>query len=112
VRSFFYDIEMGRRRGFVTSVNLAEFYYKTCEKIGEEAARTRYYQCRDLLEIMETDRDLTLSAGKEKCRRRGNLSLADCFAIAASNIKRGTLLTTNPELAEIKDVDVKFIEVQ
>ena len=108
VVSFFHDFERGRLNGHVTSVNLSEFYYKTCEILGEDVAKLRYHQCRELLDILETDGQLSLLAGKEKCHRGGNLSLADCFALAGARILGGTLLTTDPELAKIKMPDVKF----
>lgn len=111
VRPLFHDVETKRRNGYVTSVNLLEFYYKTCEKLGEDVAKLRYYQCRQLLEIVETNSDLSLLAGKEKCHHGSNLSLADCFALAATISLNGMLLTTDPELATIKDVDVKLFTV-
>lgn len=111
VASLFHDFESGRLRGYVTSVNLSEFYYKTCQTLGEDVARLRYHQCRELLDILETDGQLSLLAGSEKCHRGGNLSLADCFALAGTRILSGTLLTTDPELAKIKSLDVKFYRV-
>ncbi|MGI0084356.1 MAG: hypothetical protein ACREBQ_04665 [Nitrososphaerales archaeon] len=55
--------------------------------------------------------ELSLLAGREKCHRAGNLSLADCFALAAARSLNGTLLTTDPELAKIKGIDVKFFDL-
>ena len=112
VRTFFVDIERGRTRGYVTSVTLSEFYYKTCQKMGEEVAKLWYHQCMELLRILETSSELSLMAGKEKCHRSGaNLSLADCFVLAAAKSLNGTLVTTYHELAKIKEIQVKFIEV-
>jgi predicted nucleic acid-binding protein len=111
VQPFFHEVERNKKNGFVTSVNLSEFYYKTCETLGQDVAKLRYYQCRELLEILETNRELSLLAGKEKCHRGGRLSLADCFALAATRSSSGTLLTTDPELAKITDIDVKFFDV-
>jgi len=111
IQPFFFEFEKNKKKGYVTSINLSEFYYKTCETLGDEVAKLRYYQCRELLEILETDRNLSLLAGKEKCHQGGNLSLADCYAIAAAKNMSGTLLTTDPELAKVKDIDVKFFEV-
>ncbi len=109
VRSFFIDFERGKTNGIVTSVNLFEFFYKTCEKMGEDTAKVWYYQCRERLSILETDNELSLSAGKEKCHSGGgSLSLADCFALAATKRLSGTLLTTDPVLAKVNDIDVKL----
>lgn len=112
VQPFFRNVERGRKRAYVTSINLSEYYYKTCETLGEEIAVLRYYQCRELLDIVETNRELSLSVGKEKCHRRSNLSIADCFALAATKRLNGTLLTTDPELAKVKDADVRFFEIR
>ena len=111
VRPVFLDIERGRNNGYVTAVNLSEFYYKTCENMGEEVARLWYFQCRELLHTLETSRELSLLAGKEKCHQDGNLSLADCYALAAAKSLNGTLLTTDQELAKVKDINVKFFVV-
>jgi predicted nucleic acid-binding protein len=110
VRAFFEEIER-KRNGYVTGVNLSEFFYKTCQILGEDVAKLRYQQCRELLQILETNREYSLEAGKEKCHRGGNLSLADCFALAAAKNLHGMLLTTDPMLAEIKDIEVRFFEV-
>ncbi|MGI0091560.1 MAG: type II toxin-antitoxin system VapC family toxin [Nitrososphaerales archaeon] len=111
VQPYFRQLDRNKKKGYVTSVNLSELYYKTCEKLGEDVAKLRYHQCRELLEILETSRELSLLAGKEKCHRGGHLSLADCFAVAAARSLNGTLLTTDPELAKIKDIDVKLFDV-
>jgi predicted nucleic acid-binding protein len=112
VQPFFRNVERGGKRAYVTSINLSEYYYKTCETLGEEIAVLRYHQCRELLDIVETNRELSLSAGKEKCHRRSNLSIADCFALAATKSLNGTLLTTDPELGKVKDADVRFFEIR
>jgi predicted nucleic acid-binding protein len=112
VQPFFRSVEARKKRAYVTSVNLSEYYYKTCQTLGEEIAGLRYHQCRELLEIVETNRELSLSAGKEKCHRGGNLSIADCFALAATKSLNGTLLTTDPELSKVEDADVRFFEVR
>ena len=111
VRTYFHDIETTRRNGYVTSVNLSEFYYKTCEKLGEDVAKLRYYQSRELLQVLETEEELSISAGREKCRNSGNLSLADCYVLAAAKRLDATILTTDSELAKIKEVDAKYFKV-
>ena len=89
----------------MASVNLSEFYYKTCQKLGKPVADIRYYQARRSgIIIVETDEELTRAAGVEKCRQPHNLSLADCYALALARRLRATLLTTDGELAKVKDV--------
>ena len=110
VRPHFDSIEDGKARGYITSVNLSEFYYKTCQKLGSDTAELRYHQARAALTTVETDEDLALLAGAEKCRR-SILSLADCFALALTKRFRATLLTTDSELAKVKEVDVKLLSL-
>ena len=97
---------------FISSVNLTEFYYKTCQKLGRQAADMRYYQIKRTLLHVVGDDDLSRTAGLEKCRQALNLSLADCFALALARRQNGLLLTTDRELSKVNDIDVKCFEVQ
>ena len=111
VRPYFKEINEGRAKAFICDINLAEYYYKTCEKLGREIADVRYNQTRVLINPVSTNQDLTREAGKIKCKYRDKLSLADCFALALSKIKGAILLTTDSDLAEIKKVKVKHFPV-
>jgi len=111
VEEYFYSLDDGRIAGYVTGVNLAEFYYKTCQKLGRQTADTWYYQIkRTRLQIVHDD-DLTRSAGLEKCRQPLSLSLADCFALALAKREKALLLTTDRELSKVREIEVKFFEV-
>ncbi len=106
------DLEAGTRRGYVSSVNLSEFYYKTCQKLGKATADIRYYQMRNTrLEIVETYDELSRVAGVEKCRQPHTLSLADCHALALAKRLQAILITTDGELAKAKDVRTLFLDV-
>jgi len=53
---------------------------------------------------VETDAELSrVVAGLEKCRR-ADLSLADCYVLAAAKRPKATVLTTDNELAKNKEV--------
>ncbi|MDH7556612.1 MAG: hypothetical protein ACQXXL_04495 [Candidatus Methanosuratincola sp.] len=41
VKSIFREIAGGRVEGYTCETNLAEFYYKTCERFGRETAAVR-----------------------------------------------------------------------
>jgi len=111
VEEYFNSIDNERVSGYISSVNLAESYYKTCQKIGRQTADTRYYQIkRTHLQIVHDD-DLTRNAGLEKCRQTLSLSLADCFALALAKKEKALLLTTDKELSKVKETEVKFFEV-
>jgi len=84
VKRFFDDIEAGVALGSISAVNLSEFYYKTCQKLGKSTADISYYEVRNTkLAVVETDAELSRVAGLEKCRR-ADLSLADCYVLAAA----------------------------
>jgi predicted nucleic acid-binding protein len=54
--------------------------------------------------VVETDEELSRTAGVEKCRSQHKLSLADCFALALAKREKAALLTTYRELAKTRDV--------
>ena len=110
VKPHFDSVEHRKVKGYISSVNLSEFYYKTCQKLGGDTAEIRYHQARSALTAVETDEGLALLAGAEKCRR-STLSLADCFALALAKTFKATLLTTDGELAKVKEVDVKLLNL-
>jgi len=110
VDEYFSGIDDDRVSGYISSVNMCEFYYKTCQKLGRQTADTRYYQVKKTrLQIVHDD-DLTRSAGLEKCRQPLSLSLADCFALALAKREKALLLTTDKELSKVKETEVKFFE--
>jgi len=111
VEEYFSGIDDERFPGYISSVNVAEFYYKTCQKIGRQTADARYYQIRRTRLQIAHDDDLTRSAGLEKCRQPLSLSLADCFALALTKREKALLLTTDSELSKVKEIKVKFFEV-
>jgi predicted nucleic acid-binding protein len=111
VRKYFDAIITGRSAGLIHSVNLAEFYYKTCQKSGKQTADTWYYQLRNS-EISIVERmDLDRAVGLEKCKQSARLSLADCFALALAKTENALLLTTDEELAKTKGVITKHVRV-
>jgi predicted nucleic acid-binding protein len=97
--------------GLVAEANLAEYYYKTCRKLGRQTADTRYLMLRASQLQAVQDETLTRLAGLERCRQQLDLSLADCFALALAKREHAVLLTTDSELRKAKDVHVKFFKV-
>ena len=84
----------------MASTNFSEFHYKTCQKLGKATAEIRYYQTRRTkLRIVETDEDLSRTAGMEKCRQPYKLSLADCYALGLAKRYKSIILqmTENPK---------------
>lgn len=100
VKPYFDRVHSGRARGFVNEVNLAEFYYKTVEKIGMTTAELRYVQVRrSKIRCVPPNEQITRGAAVWKVRRR-ELSLADCFALATREDKAEVLLTTDSPLKD------------
>ena len=99
-----------RAEGLLSSVTIAEFYYKTCQTLGRDVATLRSRQISERMQVMEADLELSLSAGLEKCRNN-RLSLADSYALALTKRVGGILLTTDSELAKNKESRVRFFEV-
>jgi PIN domain nuclease of toxin-antitoxin system len=104
VKKYFDEVENGVKLGSISAVNLSEFYYKTCQKLGKSTADIRYYQIRNTMAVVDTDAELTRNAGLERCRQEADLSLADCYALATAKRLKGTVLTTDGELSKVKDV--------
>ena len=81
-------------------MNLAEFYYKTAGKKGAETAEVWYLQLRrSRLRVVAPDESITRQAALWKVKGSG-LSLADCFALATNDAKKGILLTTDLTVKE------------
>src|SRR5437660_2542447 len=110
VKPLFVQVQSGRARGYVASINLAEFYYKVCQKLGRETATVRFHQTRTILQTVDTDADLVKAAGLDKSKY-GHLSLADTFAAALTEELRGTLLTTDEATPKNVAIDVKHFAV-
>jgi predicted nucleic acid-binding protein len=112
VRPYFDAISAGRSLGLVSSFNMAEFYYKTCQKLGKQTADAWYFMLRSSeLDVVDRE-DLVRLAGLEKCRHSAALSLADCFALALAKSERAFLITTDGKLAKADGVEVRHIRIE
>ncbi|MGH9918894.1 MAG: PIN domain-containing protein [Nitrososphaerales archaeon] len=102
----------GRARGFVSEVNLAEFYYKAVEKKGKVAAEVWYVQLRrSRIKAVPPGEQITRRAALWKVEKR-DLSLADCFALATRESKAEVLLTTDSGLKDAGGRSVLLIPIQ
>ena len=111
VKPYFEEIDKGLAVGILSCVNLAELYYKMCEKLGKDVAEVR---CRRIIaskmRIVPLDEEAALKVGLSKCRHR-RLSLADCAALTLAETENATLLTTDRELAGVRRTKVKLFHV-
>lgn len=100
-----------RASGFISEVNLAEFYYKSIEKFGIEVAETWYMRIRQSkLIVVPPDEMITRNAALWKSKTQ-KTSLADCYALATVQQKAQVLITTDPVIAEIKGIRVIHLRV-
>ncbi len=102
VKKYFDEILHGISEGYLCEINLAEFYYKTAEKLGVESADIRYEAIRTSpIKQVPVEGELTREAGKIKLKYRGKISLADAFLIALTYQVKGVALTTDPSIKNI-----------
>ena len=103
-------IDREKFHGMVPTPILSEFYYKICQKMGNEVARIRFTSLRNSkLRIVELDDKLLIESGRIKCRYNF-ASLVDSFAAGLALLHKCPLVTTDGQLAEIQDLKIKKIE--
>jgi predicted nucleic acid-binding protein len=112
VKEHFDELDDSKSSGYITGVNIAEFYYQTCRKLGKQTADTWFHLIGGSPIKVVLDDDLNRLAGLERCRRTIDLSLADCYALALAKRLSGTILTTDRELAKTRDVDAIHFSVE
>jgi ribonuclease VapC len=111
VKKYFDAIIGGQSKGLISSFNLAEFYYKTCQKLGKQTADTWYFQVRNSeLNVVHRE-ELVRLAGLEKCKQSPRLSLADCFALALAKAESALLITTDNELSKASGIDIRHVSL-
>jgi len=112
VRGFFDEVMAERAEGYTCEANIAELYYKTCEKLGREVAEVRSASIRhSKISILPLNEQLTRAAGSLKCTHRGRFSLVDAYILAATKMLGGTLITTDSRLIESGLVQAKLIQI-
>lgn len=105
-------IRKGKTLGYTGEWNLAEFYYKTCEKLGRDTAELRHTSLRNSkVNVVRPDENLTRLAGEYKCKYRSALSLADAYVLAATESLGAKLITTDSALARLKVVPVELLQL-
>jgi uncharacterized protein len=112
VRNYFQEVFTKRSEGYSSEVNLAEFYYKTGEKLGLETAENWYLQIRrSAIDIISPNEDTTRKAARLKIKHRRKLSLADCFALAATNQLDASIITTDSRIKTAAEAPTIYIEI-
>lgn len=110
LRQIVESLDSGTSEALLSSVTLAEFFYKTCQRLGRDTASLWSSQVSERMTVRPAGPELSTAAGLEKCRN-SLLSIADAFALALAKLEHCTLLTSDSELAKQKDVNVCFFPV-
>lgn len=104
------EVKSGQSNGLVPSLILSEFYYKTWQKFGNQAAQVRTISLREnLLEILELENDDIFQIGELKIKNNV-LSLADCVILTIAKRTKSTILTTDDPLNAIAGVKSKKLD--
>lgn len=99
-------IENGKSNGYIPQLVYSEFYYKTWQKLGRQAALIRVNTLRNsiLKEYILTEAD-TLIIGKAKLDY-SFISMVDGIVYATAKAKKSTIITTDSDFIKIKDIKV------
>jgi len=113
IRPYFVKALAERGVGYVCEINLAEFYYKTAEKLGLEVAETRHLMIRNSkLEVIAPNEETTRIASRLKLKYKNQLSLADCYALATAKVLKATLITTDSIINGVKEAPTLYFEAR
>jgi predicted nucleic acid-binding protein len=112
VRDLMNGILKGTIEAHTCELNLAEHFYKICEKSGREIALITTTSLRGIpIKIHSPDESLTLEAGLLKCKYRGKLSLADAYVLAIAKAHNCRLITTDQVIKELNLVPTTLLKV-
>ena len=93
----------------ITAVNLGEVWYSLARAYSEKQADQALAQLQQMgVEVVPADWDLTYQAARLKVH--GNISYADCFAVALAKSKKAEVVTGDKEFRQAED-EVKILWV-
>jgi len=96
-------------RLYLNLINLGEIFYILGRRQGEKAAQEVVnYLYLSPLEIVPVTEELVIRAAKLKIKYP--LAYADAFAVATAQVKNSALLTGDPELKDIKEVRILWLQ--
>mgnify|MGYP000867200238 CR=1 FL=1 len=92
----------------INVVNLGEVSYVLTRRVGEEETSLRIGQMRLLpINVLPADEKIVMSAAKTKARH--GVSYTDAFAIASSQSTEGILMTGDPEIRGVPNLELCYI---
>lgn len=111
IRQYFLKVFSGDCMGYVCEINLAEFYYKTAEKLGLETAEIRYIMIRNSkIKVVAPNEETSRVAAALKTKYKNQLSLADCYALATAKVLKATLVTTDPLISRVEEASTIYFK--
>ena len=106
-KRYMRQITVQKSFGYIPRLILAEFFYKTCQKLGKEVAQIRLVALRQVPIIEEAiSEEEVLGIGMLKVKH-SNLSLADCVLVQLATRHHATILTTEKPITTIKGIKAK-----
>jgi len=111
IRPYFVEALAEKGVGYVCEIDLAEFYYKTAEKLGLEAVEKRHLMIRNSkLEVVAPNEEMTRIASRLKLKYKNQLSLADCYALATAKVLKVILITTDSIIKNVKEAPTLYFK--
>ena len=110
VVEIYNKVQSQNAKGIVPKLILSEYFYKTWQIFGRQAAelRTNAFRNSSVVVCDIEDEDI-FNAGKFKVKN-STLSIADCIAIACATREGAIILTTEYEMKKIKQVKVRKLD--
>ncbi len=89
-----------KRPLLMSVVNWGEVYYSVWRARGEKAADAKLHEIAQLpIQVLDVDMELAKLAATLKAQH--NLPYADCFAAAAAQARKATLVTSDKDLQRL-----------
>ena len=108
-KGYMQQITVHKSIGYIPRLILAEFFYKTCQKLGKEVAQIRLVALRQVPIIEEPiSEEEVLGIGMLKVEH-SYLSLADCVLVQLAKRHHATILTTEKPITTVKGIKTKKI---
>ena len=95
------EIVDNKALGYVPTITLSEFYYKTWQKFGKQAAQVRTITISNLMEEIALEPVDKFEIGELKIKN-SQLSIVDAVILTLSRKHNATLLTTDTPLSKVK----------
>jgi predicted nucleic acid-binding protein len=106
-KRYMQQITIKKSVGYIPRLILAEFFYKTCQKLGKEVAQIRLVALRQVPIIEEViSEEEVLGIGMLKIKH-SNLSLVDCVLVQLAKKHHATILTTENPITTIKGIKAR-----